>query len=227
MTYPFYNGKVRKVFVIYGHGVEAMNQGLAIRFLAGLIIFLSTSSTSILAHGGEDHGGETPQSAVNTKGTITQTTRLEDIELTFKHPEIVPDTPTSGKLFLTQFQTNAPVDGASVSVAFEAAGGAVTNAVVEKADEPGSFTVKVPSLPQNSYVVRVGITTKGKTDTATISGVSVTPAQAGVTGSLYSWVRTLLTSMVFLFLAALFGTLIYLILRTTGRREIDTEAISA
>lgn len=204
-----------------------MKQGIAVRLLAGLILFLSTSSTSILAHGGEDHGEQTPQTAVSTKGTVTHTTRLGDIEVTFKHPELVPDTPTSGKLFLTQFETNAPVEGATVVVDFEAADGSVTRAAVEKTDQPGIFMVKVPALAPATYTVRAGITTKGETDTATFSGVGVTPATTGITASLYGWARSLLVGTVFLFLAALFGTLIYLILRTSGTREIDREPVSA
>ncbi len=203
-----------------------MKQGIAVRLLAGLIIFLSASSTSILAHGGEDHGDQPPKTAVS-KGTVTHTTRLEDTEVTFKHPELVPDTPTSGKLFLTQFQTNAPVDRATAVLEFEAADGSVTRTIVEKTDEPGTFTVKVPALPQGTYVVRAFITNKGKTDTATFSGVEVEGAAAGITGNLYSWARTMLVVTVFLFLAALFGTLIYLILRTSGNREIDREAVLA
>ncbi len=203
-----------------------MKQGI-VRLLAALVIFLNASSTSIMAHGGEDHGDQPPKTAVSTKGTVTHTTRLEDIEVTFKHPEIVPDTPTSGKLFLTQFQTNAPVEGAVAVIEFEAAGGSVSRAVVEKTDEPGSFTVKVPALPQATYTVRAGITTKGETDTATFSGVSVTPAPTGVTAILFGWARSLLVGTVFLCLAALFATLFYLILRTSGSRAIDREAISA
>ena len=214
-------------FVIYGQGVEAMKQRIAVRLLAGLVIFLSASSTSIMAHGGEDHGDQTPKIAVNTKGTVTHTTRLEDIEVTFKHPELVPDTATSGKLFLTQFQSNLPVDGAMAVIEFEAADGSVTHTVVEKTDEPGIFTVKVPALPSATYTVRAVITTKGETDTATFSGVEVTPVANGITGSLYGWARSLLVGTIFLFLAALFGTLIYLILRTSGSRAIEREAISA
>ena len=204
-----------------------MKQRVAIRFLASLLIFLSTSSTSILAHGGEDHGDQKPQTAASTKGTITHVTRLGDIEVTFKHPEFIPDTPTSCKLFLTQFQTNAPVEGATAVIEFEAADGLVTLTTVEKTDVPGIFTVKLPALPQATYTVRAGITTKGETDTATFTGVEVRPAATGIAGSLYSWARGLLVGTIFLFLAVLFGTLIYLILRPSITQKIDRETVSA
>lgn len=204
-----------------------MRQGTTVRLLAGLLIILFTSSTSILAHGGEDHGDKPAQTTASTKGTITHTKRIDDIEVTLKHPELVPDTASSGKLFLTQFQTNGPLDGATAVIEFEGTDGSVVHTVVAKTDEPGIFTVSVPALTQGAYVIRATITTKGQTDTATFSGVEVRSAATGITGSLYGWARSLLVGVVFLLLASLFIALIYLIMRTSASQEIEGEALSA
>lgn len=95
--------------------------------------------TAILAHGGEDHGDAKPQSQTTAKGTVSHTARPGEIEVMLKHPELIPDTATSGKLFFTKIETNDPVDKVVAVIEIEATGGTMTQAVVEKTDETGIF----------------------------------------------------------------------------------------
>ena len=184
--------------------------------------------TAILAHGGEDHGDQKPAVVANVKGTVSHTTRLGEIELLLKHPELVPDTATSAKLFITKFETNEPVDKVTSVIEIEAADGSITQAAVEKTDGSGVFNVKIPALPQGTYVVRAKVTTKGETDTATFSGVEVKPEAAAATSSgVFSWLRNILIALVFAVVIAMFGILVYFVLRFSASDHIDNEAVSA
>lgn len=190
--------------------------------ISSLVLF----PTAILAHGSEDHGDQKPQTAVSTKGTIIYTTRLGEIEVTLKHPEIVPDNSTSGKLFLTRFGTNAPIDSATAVIEIEGVDGSITQAVTEKTDDAGIFSVRIPALPQGNYVVRANITTKGETDAATFPGVEIRPEStrsASVGG--YTWLRNALIGTILLVVIALFGVLIYFVLRFSASDAIDKEPV--
>lgn len=195
------------------------------------ILFISSQvflPISILAHGGEDHGDQKPTTVANAKGTVSHTTRLGEIEMMLKHPELVPDTATSGKLFFTKFETNEPVDKVSPAIEIESADGSITQAAVEKTDDAGIFSVKIPALPQGTYVVRAKVTTKGETDTGTFSGVEVKPESTGsVGGDGFSWLRNVLIGTIFLIVIALFGLLVYFVLRFSASDQIDKETVSA
>ncbi len=184
--------------------------------------------TAILAHGGEDHGDQKPATVANAKGTVSHITRLGEIEVMLKHPEMVPDTATSGKLFFTKFETNEPVDKVAAVIEIESADGSVTQATVEKTDDAGIFSVKIPALQQGTYVVRAKVTTKGETDTATFSGIEVKPESTGLAGlDGFSWLRNMLIGTIFLVVIALFGLLVYFVLRFSASDQIDSETVSA
>ena len=191
------------------------------------ILSLNLLPTPILAHGGEDHGDQKPASAAIVKGTVSHTTRLGTIELVIKYPELLPDTATSGKIFFTAFETNEPVDKVSSVIEIESADGSITPATVEKTDDLGIFNVKIPALPQGTYVVRAKVTTNGETDTATFPGVEVKSEgtiSAGVDA--FAWLRNLLIGTIFLVVIGLFGVLIYFVLRFSASDQIDNETVS-
>lgn len=183
---------------------------------------------SNFGHGGEDHGDQKPKITANEKGTVAHTTRLGDIELMLKYPEFVPDTATSAKLFFTKFETNEPIDQLSPVMEIESANGSITQATIEKTDNVGIFSVKIPALPQGTYAVRAKITHKGETDTATFSGIEILPESASPAGSdAFSWLRNALIAGIFLVVIALFGILVYFVIRFSASEQIDKEAVSA
>lgn len=208
--------------------IMAMKKSMTAGLLAALITLLFLNGIAVFAHGGEDHGDQKPAAGANVKGTVSHTTHLGEIEVMLKHPELVPDTATSGKLFFTKFQTNEPVDKVTSVIEIEAADGSITQATVEKTDDAGIFSVKIPALPQGTYVVRAKVTTKGETDTATFSGVEVKPEATATTNSgVFSWIRNILIAVIFAVVIAMFGVLVYFVLRFSASDEIDNEAVSA
>ncbi len=208
-------------------GIIAMKKSMTSGLLASLVTLLFLNGIAVFAHGGEDDGDKKPTTTANTKGTIIHTTRLGKIELTLKHPDLLPDTATSGKLFLTLFETNAPVDSATAVIEIEAADGSITHAAIEKTDDAGILSVKIPALPQGTYVVRAKITTKGETDTATFSGVDVKPSATTISSGVFALLKNILIGAVFLVVVGLFGILVYFTMRFSVSRKIDKEALSA
>ncbi|MEP7149116.1 MAG: hypothetical protein ABI857_09560 [Acidobacteriota bacterium] len=205
-------------------------KGALRRALSGVIlsvfsIGLSGGAPAALAHGGEDHGDQKVVSAAQD-GMVSRSARLGDFEILLKHRLLVPDTPTSARLFLTQFATNEPVSGADIAAEIEAANGAVTKVPVEKTDVAGSYLVELSALAEGDYTFRATVTMNGKTETATLSGIAVGHQEhATITG--YSWSQTFLTAVLFLIGAVLFAALIYLAIRTVKTRPIGEEAVAA
>ena len=107
---------------------------MQIRRVSRFLVFLMVSSlalpTAALAHGGEDHGDQKPQTTATEKGIVVQTKRIGDIELMLKHPELLPDTATEGKLFLTKFESNEPAGNTLPVIEIESSNGSTLQAIV-------------------------------------------------------------------------------------------------
>lgn len=200
--------------------------GLATVFF--LILTLFGNAAQIFAHGGEDHGDAKPKTETTDKGTVSHSSRLGDLEVMLKHPLFLPDTATTARLFVTKFETNAGFAEVTPAIEIESATGAVTEAKIEKTDTTGIFNVGFPALPQGTYTIRTKLTHDGETDTATFSGVEVKFAPiVSADGGGMSWARTILIAFIFLIVLALFGGLIYFVLRFSEGRPITEETVSA
>ena len=194
-------------------------------FVISLLLF--GNSLQVYGHGGEDHGDEKPKITASDKGIISRLTRLGDFEIMLKHPTFLPDTVTVARLFVTKFETNEPVDQGIPVVEIESPNGVVTEALVEKTDAVGSYSLKIPALAQGSYTVRAKLTFKGETDTATFSEVEVKtpPVSASENGA--SWIRNILISFIFVLVLAMFAGLVYFVLRFSASGSIKAEPVSA
>lgn len=181
----------------------------------------------VAGHGGEDHGDAKPKTVSDDKGVVLHTSRLGEFELSFKHPQLLPDTVASALLFVTQFETNEPVDKGDPAVEFESPNGAVAQGTIEQTGTAGSFRVSVPALPEGEYTVRVKLTYGGETDTATFSGVEVAPkSAAGPESGAPSWAGTAAIGLLFVAIAALFGGLAYLVARFSRAEPMREETAS-
>ncbi len=193
-----------------------------------LLFFIAGNSLPIFAHGGEDHGDIKPKTETTDKGTVSRVTRLGDLELMLKHPVFTPDTATTALLFVTKFETNQGFAEVSPAIEIESANGSVTEAKVEKSETAGIFKVNFPALPNGTYTIRAKLTHVGDTDTATFSDVEVASAPiVSVDGNGMSWARTILIAFIFLIVLALFGGLIYFVLRYADNQPITEETVSA
>ena len=195
--------------------------------LSAIIILVLGSDSSVIAHGGEDHGDSKP-AVTAPDGMVSRTARLGDYEILLKYLSIEPDTPVLGRLFITRFTTNEPGSDAGIEAEIESPTGMVTAVKVEKTDAAGSYVFKIPALTEGSYTFRATVSTTGKTDTATFSGVAVAhaePALASFSGS--SWTQTAFMAFLFLIGTGLFAGLIYVAIRTIKNKPINEEALAA
>jgi hypothetical protein len=193
-----------------------------------LVLVFWGSIAPALAHGGEDHGDEKPKTVSGDKGTVLHTTRLGGLEVSLKHPLLVPDTATFGRLFVTRFETNEPFGQGDPAIEIEGAtGSAVAQAIVERSETAGVYVVKFPALPQGTYTIRAKLTYSGETDTAAFSGVEVAPAStASAEDGEMSWTRTVLIAFIFSVVLSLLGGLVYFVLRFSGDEPMKGETAS-
>lgn len=178
------------------------------------------------AHGGEDHGDQKPKTTANAKGIVSHSARLGDFEVMVKHPVLEPDQPTTGRLFITRFETNEPFKDAEATLEIESANGTIFTGTVEAADQPGSYNLKFPAMPEGVYTMRTKVSYEGETDTVTFSGVAVKPissaAEAGT-----SWLTTGLIGVVFSLVVLLLCGLVYFVWRFAAAPRVNEEAVSA
>lgn len=194
--------------------------------LFATVIFSVLLAVPVFAHGGAET--EAPKAVANQAGTIMRVARAGELEVMLKHVAIEPDTASSAQLFVTKFATNEPVADAKPSIEITAADGKTFEASEAKADAPGSFSFKLPPLPQGSYTILTRINAAGKTDTATFSNVAVEhpasdSAESSATGS---WLRTVAMVLAAMVILGLFAGLVFFAPRFFKREEEERETVS-
>jgi hypothetical protein len=192
-----------------------------------MILFVVGNLPQVFAHGGEDHGEAKPKTTESTKGTVSHTMHIGDLEVMLKHPTLTPDTTTDARLFITKFETNEALAGVNPAIEIEAANGMITPARIEETANAGSFNVKFPALGGGTYTIRAKITYAGETDTATFSGVKVEFPPTESAENAASWIRTALLFLVGAFVLGLFGILFYFVWRMADEKQIGEETVSA
>ncbi len=180
---------------------------------------------AVHAHGGEDHGDQKPKTTANAKGVISHSTRLGDLEVMVKHPEMEPDKTTTGLLFITKFETNEPFKLVVAKVEVESASGSIFTATVESGAQSGTYNVTFPAMPAGVYTMRANVSHDGETDTGTFSGIDVKPAAAAEEAS--SWFSGILIGVVFLVVIILLIGLMYFVWRFAAGPGVNEEALSA
>ncbi len=199
--------------------------------LTFLILFSSGTPTT-WAHGGEDHGESKPAPAANPKGIITQTTKVGDLEVLLKHAPFEPDTAGAARLFITNFATNEPFGNAAPTVEIVASDGKTYQAETEKSDQPGSFNVKLPPLPEGKYTISARVNEAAKSGTATFSNVNIAHAEESASPgeSVWAWAQNILLALGGILALGAIGVLGYFAFRFAQRQSAantNNEAVSA
>lgn len=202
-------------------------RNLSLALLAAVAFAFSGNAAQVFAHGGEDHGEAKPKTKTTDKGTVLHTMRVGDLEVMLKHQLLLPDAAATARLFVTKFETNEAAADVAPAIEIESANGAVTPATVEKTETAGSFAVKIPALPEGTYLIRAKLTHGGETDTATFSGVAIENAPAASAAGNVSWTQTAVMVLLFSVALALFGGLIYLAARAVRNKPLREETASA
>ncbi|MCA1589530.1 MAG: hypothetical protein LC734_03900 [Acidobacteria bacterium] len=194
--------------------------------LSAIVIVLFSGGPNVIAHDGEDHGESKP--AVTTpNGMVSRTARLGDLEVLVKYSLLEPDTPLSGRLFITRFATNEPIGDAVVEAEVESPTGMVTAITIEKTDAVGSYVLKIPALQQGSYALRTSLSIPGKTDTATFSGVHVGLHDKSPLSSARSWTQTAFMTFLLIVGSILLAGLIFLAFWAVKDRPTREDPVAA
>lgn len=212
-------GRVMNILNIAGKNQRALAAGLLI-----LLVNL-TNGFVVFAHGGEDHGDAKPKSTANAKGIVTHSSRLGEIEIMVKHPDLEPDKATEGRLFLTSFATNAPFSGANATVEIESENGNVYTVAIESSEQAGSYALKIPAMPLGVYKMLASVSHGGETDATTFSGLQVKVPVLVVEGET-SWLTQTAIFLVFGLVIVLLGGLIYVVWRFAGGPSVNEDPIS-
>ena len=184
-------------------------------------------SEKLLAHGGEDHGESKAKTVSTEKGVVAHTVKVNDLEILLKHAPLEPDTQASGRLFVTRFATNEPAADVTAMIEITEPGGKTYQAEMAKTDTPGSFSFKLPPLPEGTYTILARINGGGKTQSAIFSGVSVEHLDSETTSSgISSWVIKALMLLGATFFLGSFGALMFFAWRFAAREQTSKEAVS-
>ena len=184
-------------------------------------------SEKLLAHGGEDYGESKAKTVSTEKGVVTRTAKVGDLEILLKHAPLEPDTQISGRLFVTRFATNEPAADETPMIEITAPDGKTYQAETAKTETPGSFSFKLPPLPENTYTILAKINASGKAQSAIFSGVSVEHSDSETTSSgISSWLKTALMLLGAIFFLGSFGALMFFAWRFAAREETNKEAVS-
>ena len=144
-----------------------------------------------------------------------------------KHERLTPDAGNTARLFLTKYETNEAFADAAPIIEIEAVNGVVTTATIEKLDAAGSFSMKLPALPEGAYLIRANIRHGGETDAATFSGVEIAHQVTAADAGSGSRTPTALIILLFSVALGLFGGLAYFAARVFKNKPLGEKTVSA
>lgn len=192
------------------------------------------SVSQIFAHGGEDHSEEPKQTVSAGTKTVTQVVRAGHFEITLKHASLEPDTKTAAQIFITDYETNAPIDNAKINLIVEGDGIQKQEVAATATEMPGSLLLEIPPLPQGSVKFKVQVEAGGNSETASFGAIAVEHYESLTTSATQSsWVWTIFFWLGLILILALigvgvwFGVRRYKAIENEESAEIESEIVSA
>ncbi len=201
-----------------------MNSHKIIRGVLAITLSLLASSASVMAHGGEDHSEAAPVVQVGA-GMQTRTARAGEWEVSIKHPVIEPDKEMVARVFVTRFETNEPIGGASVFLRF--GDGSVQEIAATAGATAGVYEVKLPPVPKGQYALTARVEAGNASETVQFGKVDVTTPPPAAIESSNSWARTGLIVLAALAALMVLGVVGYRLSQGRGRGGIKEEAVTA
>ena len=205
--------------------VSKMKRKVIAAVLAAFAVALTLSDVQVYAHGGEDHSKKAP--TVSTSANmVVRYAHVGDLEVTIKHPPVEPDKELAARVFVTRLETNEPVEGAKIFVAFTAAGTPV-EATAEPGNAPGIYEVKFPPMPRGDYTLAARVEVGGATQAVEIGTLQIAPLPPPATASESSWARTALLALGTLVGLGFLGLVLHRATVQVRRNRVKGEAATA
>ena len=189
-----------------------------------ITLALLASSANVFAHGGEDHSESAPVVQVGA-GMQMRTARAGDMEVSVKHPVIEPDKETTGRIFVTRFETNEPIEGVRVFVRF--GDGAAQEVAASAGATAGVYEIKLPPVPRGQYALTARVEAGSASETVEFGQVGVTTPPPAAIESSNSWARTGLIVLAALAALAGVGVVGYRLSQGNRRGRVEEEVVTA
>jgi hypothetical protein len=219
------DGTLRRFYMPRINKIDRLFQRIRAGLMVLVLLPVAGTVSQVFAHGGEDHG-EQKVVATTQNGMVSRSARVGDFEVLLKHPALLPDTATSARLFMTHFATNEAASDVEITAEIEATNGTVNKIQVERTDAAGSYVVQIPPLPEGHYTFRATLKVNARTETATLSDISVGHDEPAI-GVGSSWGQSIATAVLFLIGAGLFGAFIYSAVHALKNGRTSDDAVAA
>lgn len=180
---------------------------------------------NISAHEGEDHSHEAAPTIASGESMIVRVVRAGDVEITFKHPAIAPDTRTPARVFVTRFETNEPIGDANITLTFNAQGSDSPTVAATRTATAGLYDIEIPPLPRGSYTMSGRFQLNGETREASFGELEVMPPASPRIESASVWARTALIVFAVFIICFVVLLLLFRARRTTHERMGDTATV--
>lgn len=151
-----------------------------LRLGLSILVTLLMGATSAFSHEGEDHGAKAagPAPLVATTSQAASSARHE---LVVTAPNLAPLAEARLELYLNEWATNAPTEGAVVALEFRprTGGAAAAKAVAEATSQPGVYAATMRMPAAGAYNLLVSLQSSLGADEFALSGFVVTATRAG------------------------------------------------
>jgi len=143
---------------------------LLINLRSFVLIIMCLFSTHLLAHEGHDHKEEKKETQQTGKSWFTVNSVSENFELVLRYDPITSNEMTEMKLFISDFETNVPIDSAKITIT--CMDDENLKFTVKQA-EPGIYIIEGIFPENNDYSLVANIITPSKADLMILEGIAV------------------------------------------------------
>jgi len=156
-------------------------------FRLTVIALLSLSVSSVaIAHGGEDHGDAAAPIQMSSS-RIAVSAQSENFDIVVEYSGLEPGKKVSLDIYLSDYETNAPIPGATIQVSVSGIENVSATATSEK--DPGLYSVALTFPKVGTYDLLFDITSPDKSDIIELKGIKVGTDEVPVSKSKkqYAW----------------------------------------
>ncbi len=187
--------------------------------------FTTLWSSPASAHGGEDHGAPPPPPVANDSGVRTASAVTSSVELVARWPAQTAGAPLLLRVLLSDFASNAPIEGADVTLDVTQPNGApLSSSSMKATPSPGIYEVSLTPSLDGVHAASITVVAGELVDVVALQalplGPPTTPAEAPHEHTALSVPLVLGVLLTALGAAAL---LVFFVLR---RRRLATAALS-
>lgn len=151
-----------------------------LRRALSILLLTLLAAAPAFAHEGEDHGAKAAGDAPPLAATASYVASSARHELVVSAPELTPLAESQLELYVNEWATNAPIEGAVVKLEFRprSGGSAAAKAVAAATTQPGVYRAEFHSPAAGAYNVVVSLQSPLGADEFALSGFVVSATRA-------------------------------------------------